>query len=214
MAKLNYSKVHRELCQLTYSRDTFKQKLEEALKAGFPVDYIPSRGEKRETLLHITLTDEFSIESDIPEILIEKGADVNIRDSMGWTALHTSLGQEVNMSDRVQKILDAGADVNAVVTGGDMKGLTAFFLAAYNFCNDWDGHDDDIQDYEYEIFKVLLDNGADPYLYNIWEFKQTDGLGPYFDYRREELQKYVESYLAKKAELSDQKTTPGYDYEI
>jgi ankyrin repeat protein len=47
----------------------------------------------------------------IVQMLLEKGIDINTRDSQGWTALH--LAAERGQHEVVKLLLDRGADVYA-----------------------------------------------------------------------------------------------------
>lgn len=80
------------------------------------------------------------------KVSIERGTDVNARDSQGRTALMSA--SEKGHVKVVKLLLDRGASVNAQV---DIMG-TALMMAAYN------GH--------LPVVKVLLDRGADMYARN------------------------------------------------
>jgi hypothetical protein len=86
--------------------------------------------------------DSGSINQVIAEL--EKGVDVNERNSNGETALIFAVSK--GQIDIVKLLIDKGADVNAKTTGGDLPKATALVYAAAN------GNVD--------IVELLLDKGA------------------------------------------------------
>ena len=92
-----------------------------------------------------TLLMEAVIRGDrhLVEILVNKGASVNLRDVRGWTALH--FAAQAYDPDIVKLLLDAGADANAQ----DDWGNGTLFTAVYNSRG------------RGEVIKLLLANGAD-----------------------------------------------------
>jgi len=110
--------------------------------------------------LHMIAMADESICAGILELLLEHGADPNVRDSVGATPLHdATLSGKVNA---VRSLLMHGADVNVKTTGAIVvmedyagiftestySGVTPLHLAAYK------GYA--------EIAKILLEWGADP----------------------------------------------------
>jgi ankyrin repeat protein len=85
-----------------------------------------------------TKADEYE---DVIRILLEKGADINVRDKWGRTAL--MIAAKSGQSEIVRLLLDWEADLHA----RDERGYTAMMYAA------WKGHS--------EIVRMLLDRGAD-----------------------------------------------------
>lgn len=86
------------------------------LKAGAdPNTVVAQIGQKQDSLLHIAAGKGYC---DILSLLIEAGADVNIRDIDDRTPLYIAAGNET--SDRnvilrmAKELIDAGADINAV----------------------------------------------------------------------------------------------------
>lgn len=210
-----FSQVYCNLQKIAHKPNAFRQKLKSVLKAGFPIDYIPSETDpgKRITLLFDCLRDDLVVLTETPDILIEYGADINIRDSCGWTALHQSFVEELNIPERVRKIIDAGADVNAVT----LQGKTPFYLAACNFANAYCMDQRNIKAEEFDVFKILLDAGADPYLCNFWEenqeicesYEQDD----YYEKRKAELRKFVMCYTGSITELNASNCS-AYEYAL
>lgn len=69
--------------------------------------------------------------TEVCELLLEYGADVNAKDKKDFTPLHLAVGE--GYVDVVELLLEHGADVNAK----DFKGNTAYDYAL---------EDDDLQD--------------------------------------------------------------------
>ena len=86
-----------------------------------------------------------SLEGNIQDIQIAlaEGADVNIKDTDGNTALMLASANKNHANEIVKLLLDKGADINAK----DNYGQTDLILAAYNGFT--------------EVVKLLLDRGAD-----------------------------------------------------
>jgi len=110
--------------------------------------------------LHMVAMADESICAGILELLLEYGANPNVRDSVGATPLHdATLSGKINA---VKKLLEHGADVNVRTTGAivvmeEYAGIftestysvvTPLHLAAYK------GYA--------EIAKILLERGANP----------------------------------------------------
>lgn len=81
-------------------------------------------------------------EPDFIFFLLSKGASVNVADHRGLTPLHAVMYR--NNATLVKKLLDAGADVNAVMKDG---GHTPLHLAIRYKC-------------ELDTFQLLVDHGA------------------------------------------------------
>jgi ankyrin repeat protein len=89
----------------------------------------------------------------IAKLLIESGANVNVRNDIGWSPLHVA-AHYLNL-EIAELLLKAGADPNAQRIGYD--NATPLHYAFYYTDSD---------DYEKEcmMVKLLLDHGADPYM--------------------------------------------------
>jgi ankyrin repeat protein len=80
---------------------------------------------------------------DIAELLIQSGADVNIRNLSEDTPLHTACYK--GELDVVKLLIEHGADVNA----RNVKGQTPLYTATLSCSND-----------DFTMLKVLIDAGA------------------------------------------------------
>jgi ankyrin repeat protein len=74
-------------------------------------------------------------------VLIDAGADVNLQDENGWTALH--IAASVNNQEIVEILVDAGANLDMET----LDGYTALDLALQNDNN--------------QMAHILVDLGAD-----------------------------------------------------
>jgi uncharacterized protein len=135
--------------------------------------------------------DVASYNHDVPILIAEKGADPNVADARGYTALHyasgcmpdTNTSCKVELSDKervevVKSLLAHGGNPNARVTprggrsgpasdGVSLKGMTPIFFAAAT------GHPD--------VARALVTGGADPFA--LTDLKTTPvhlaaGVGP------------------------------------
>ena len=90
------------------------------------------------------------------KLLLEHGADINIKENYGWTALHMACRycNEDSSIECVKLLLEHGADVNAK----ENDGWTALHLAC-RYCN---------EDSSIECVKLLLEHGADINIKNIY----------------------------------------------
>ena len=92
----------------------------------------------RETLLSVAMSYN---RTEAARLLVEKGADVNAKDTGGWAALHMAVKRGDEAAARL--LVELGADVNAKVIGG----RTVLDLAAEL------GH--------WAVAKLLVEEGAD-----------------------------------------------------
>ena len=80
---------------------------------------------------------------ELVEFLIEAGADVNVRDTRKWTALHFASQEQDTVL--VERLIEAGAEVNAT----DDFGNSVIARAVISFRGNGD------------VIRILLAQGAD-----------------------------------------------------
>ena len=121
-------------------KNTHIETVRQHLAAGTNID---ARNSKNETPLYtavklVRVTFEKEILSDIIQLLVSEGADVNAKMNFGETALHRTIDQAV-----AELIISKGANVNSLtssgytpmdyhVSGSNPKNLTANFFRKYN----------------------------------------------------------------------------------
>ena len=167
--------------------------VKQLLEAGVSPDAVDSDGDP--ILKSAILGAESNGNTDIVELLVKYGADVNVPDSKGYALLpQATLAGQLEV---VQLLLDAGADVHGIMTARTLAGFTGEqtalviaadrghieivkLLIAYGVDVNqisgtykgvalhlaaWENHP--------EIVQILLDNGADPDVYNTWDLGET-----------------------------------------
>ena len=89
------------------SVDEYADKIDAALKGGFPIDYVPEKTKKQMltnkwrvyhvhgTLLSASISPTFYLKYPLPDIFIDRGADVNIVGTHGWNPLMEAIQQSL-----------------------------------------------------------------------------------------------------------------------
>lgn len=91
---------------------------------------------------------------EVVRLLIDAGADVNAVNNNNATALmYASQRREVNI---MKLLIEKGAKINVQ----DVRGYTALIFASYTFQGSDNGKP------QREAIKLLMDNGADPFIFN------------------------------------------------
>ena len=131
--------------------------LSAVLEAGADVNV----GNKVEFPLHAAIDHERDFE--FIELLVDAGADVNLKDGSGATPLHTTV-KLLEQKDTIRLLLETGADVNAL----DKRGGTPLMTAAHHssvFLEGLYSTDYDEQTHRYRVrfmepIRLLLEAGA------------------------------------------------------
>lgn len=131
-------------CRSPYNKKQGEAKLKTVkllIKAG--ADVSAASGRRKKTPLH---TAGHSWDKRVALYLIKKGADVNVRDGIGWTPLHWAAHNR--FPNTVKALIKKGADVNAQDNSGDVP-------------LHWT-----VRQKKTEVTKILMRAGADPNIAN------------------------------------------------
>ena len=169
--------------------DRFIPKLKALMVLGFPIDFQNGFGD---TLLLCAMSRPLAVTRGIHSTLIELGADVNLTNQSKHTPLQEGVYYRCPVNV-IEQLISAGAKVNT----RDISGMTPFGWAAqYAIFGVYDNNN---INYGMEAAKVLLEHGAQPYLYDDWSRPYAD------DEERERLnnlRKLCEAYQFKRQEIS------------
>lgn len=180
-----YQKVYNELFNsMDDSLQDFKKKLESAMASGFHIDFQDSADGY--TLLLVSV---FAGKPEISKLLLECGADPSIANKSGSCPLDMAITTAQPL-DLIADLIYSGANVNAI----DVNGFTVFYHAATTciesvLCAQ--------RSYGMSAAKLLLDNGADPYLCNYWMNASTKNTRELY-HRRKIFEIWTKEYLKAK----------------
>lgn len=215
-----FDKIYEELldAMCTCSEEEFREKLLTAINNGFDINYQRNKRNIKRTLLTESFIEIDPPACDILRVLISCGADVNIRlNNSRMTPLMICLqGALSRQYEITQILLNAGADVNAQATDG----LTAFSICAGWYCiknvlKNVPGVPDESK--FADILKMLLKYGADPNLCTNWEKLSSSPKGNDscdFKTQKGEIRKIIEDFAERKKEITAQKPTTAFPYEL
>lgn len=182
----------------------FRKLLEEALNAGYPIDY---NFKNSSPLLHLSLSFK-KLPVTITRILLEAGADVNALDIFGRNALMAAVSNS-NDPALIKKIANHTNDLDKIDT--EISGLTAYGMLCQRFL--YTGEPEVLS-----CIRHLLDLGAntevgEDYAAGIRN-SDPENLDIYtYQYRHlQRLEVYLAAYEQHKVESTMQEA--GYDYEL
>ena len=93
----------------------------------------------------------FTTTSEMVKILLDNGANVNIGDEYGWTALHSACEYGPKL-ETVKILLNAGANVNVkAMNDSQNPGITPLHLAVFHYT----------EEESIDVVRLLLEAGAD-----------------------------------------------------
>lgn len=167
----------------------FIPKLKALMALGFPIDFQNGFGD---TLLLYAMSRPLAVTGGIHSTLIELGADVNLTNQSKHTPLQEGVYYRCPI-DVIEQLISAGAKVNA----RDIRGMTPFGWAAHYAI--YGVYDNNNSNYGMEAAKVLLEHGAQPYLYDDWSRSYVDDEECE---RLNDLRKLCEAYRSKHQEIS------------
>ncbi|MFC4922499.1 MULTISPECIES: ankyrin repeat domain-containing protein [unclassified Delftia] len=142
----NSTKIHSEMMDAFVSDDfeAMKKLISSGLASVNSAD--PRRNCQTTPLMRAAMSDE---NNNFLKWLIANGANVNQKDSANWTALHFSC--EYKCKRNIEFLIQSGASVNEKNSTGATPLLR---LLAQNTSDN------------FELAKILIINGADPFLQN------------------------------------------------
>ena len=187
----------------------FRKLLEEALNAGYPIDY---NFKNSSPLLHLSLSFK-KLPVTITRILLEAGADVNALDIFGRNALMAAVSNS-NDPALIKKIANHTNDLDKIDT--EISGLTAYGMLCQRFL--YTGEPEVLS-----CIRYLLDLGTNTEVGGDYaacirnldpENLDPENLDIYtYQYRHlQRLEVYLAAYEKQKIECTTKESV--YDYEL
>ena len=185
----------------------FAARLKGALKQGFPIDYMLP-GDKGGypqgmSLLHVAITDGTGEIDKIIDELLKRGADPDLQTKTGANAGSNALilaAKYAHRKELFEKLISLTKDINLQ----NMHGDTAFSAICDCLIYENDSA-------SYELLRMLLDAGADPYLNKEWTWERMSIKNGQSIQKR--IQKYIAMYYEQKANLKHNKQAE-FEYAI
>lgn len=208
----------------------FKKKLDKALDKGYPIDYIPinTRVGNYNLLLYtmnLLSASTSGIGERLANLLLDKGADVNVPSRRGETALIILVANFVanagkNYSDNFwMRIISQTKDIDAK----DYRGYSALdylgirYVNTFNTPQDLELKKSNIPYYIFSRINMLLDNGADPgrSIQAVRDYARGVCLGSQDIHKAaaEEVVTYITTYMEQKEQVNSHQMC-CYDYEL
>lgn len=209
--------------------ECFKTDLVIALKAGYPINFSPARGGyKGMTLLHSALCTGLHHTSCGPtfaEILLDNGADVNIKDSWGYNALYyasfylpsphiyeriVSQTEDIRINFNWWSISDWQLDNSWQYTGNMYSALEILFIKFIYSISD------NTKNHVKVLLKTLLSHGLTHEdvvnaCNNLPDSPQDSGD---IVNSRQEILAFSDMFLQSKSQLKKKHITSSFDYGL
>lgn len=200
----------------------FKVELLDVLAQGFPIDHKYNRALAStgggDSLLHRAL----SFNSNIVQILLDAGADVNVEDHNGMNALLLAAynfkpcydhNWNILVPPYFREILEKTDDINKIPHR--LIRTTALGLLCMKYCQT--SIKSNMSAIKIAI-KMLLDRGADIETAGDW-FKMFFGSNIHYNSKNycevaEKLKTYLDLYVQQKTNFRNEQEYAGYDYEL
>ena len=146
-------------CNFSYGLAELKEKIESAISDGFQIDYADDYNIG--PLIMWAIWKPSPLGEDIAQLLISLNADVNV------ATVHSNehVLDEAIRRKRSLKLINSIITAGAKLDAQDNMRITAFDEAATLYI--YDAEDKD-PSYSLAVIKLLLDNGANPYLSDCW----------------------------------------------
>lgn len=106
------------------SVDEYADKIDAALKGGFPIDYVPEKIKKRMrtektrfiraqgTLLIASISPTYYLRFPLPDVFLDRGANVNIAGIDGWTPLMIAIQQSLAPMQLIARLISRTEDLD------------------------------------------------------------------------------------------------------
>ena len=172
----------------------FENELKNAMELGYFIDYYDDYS--KETLLLASINCENAVNISIPDMLLDYGADPNIRDNDCYSPIDKAV-YNLRPISLVEHLIVAGAKINAI----DAEGLTLFNNVAVIYIYSQEEKD---RQYWLDVAKLLLKHGANPYLCTDWRLTTKEAKYDGKADRLEELDILAEEAYNKIVETDDE----------
>lgn len=176
-----------------------------------PVDYRPDENDC--TLLQVALALD---NDDIAHFLLDQGANVNLSDPEGVTALRMVCFKPMASLDLFKRILQHTDDINSTnicYSEDSCERVPILAELCWNYVCSFYGRSSEVQGWKENTLsriKMLIDAGADPNINAGWETYKGD---PIAEQHKTQLKNFIAQYKETKKQLETTKTS-CYDYDF
>ena len=210
MDTAKYDKYYKELDRIITGISpfpVFKDKLEEALADGFPIDYLPSEDDSGYTLLNLALINLGDNEVEYVKLILDKGADIHITTSWGEANVFVIIG-DIEPPLKILDLFFKHKDFDINARGGKFN-HTPLAYAGLGYINEIFTNE---QEDKLKVFIHLLEAGADPDIDRTWDIqglKKESQIA-----RRDNLLKIVAMHKEAIAAMKKSTNIDDYEYAI